>query len=91
MHIGVNVSRSFLRYTYVLLRSIFENHRDFSVQVYVFSGNVEEADLADIKELASSFGGGDSSPESRRSARSENIPQSFSRSSRLHAYLLFHV
>ena len=58
MNIGVNVTRSFLRYTYVLLRSIFENHRDFSVQVYVFSGNVEEVDLADIKELASFFGGG---------------------------------
>ena len=50
MNIGVNVSRSFLRYTYVLLQSIFENHRDLSVQVYVFSGNVEEADLAAKKE-----------------------------------------
>lgn len=57
MHIGLNLTRSFLKYAYVLIQSILENNRDSHVTVHIFSGNIEEGDLGDVQCMASAMGG----------------------------------
>ena len=57
MNVGLNITKDFVKYSYVLLRSIFQNNRDYQIHVYIFSGNICEDDLTDIKELASSYDG----------------------------------
>ena len=57
MNIGLNMTKTFIKYSYVLLKSIFENNIDYNVHIYVFSGNIEKNDLSDIKDLATYYGG----------------------------------
>lgn len=57
MNIGINITRSFLKYAYVLIQSIMENNQDSRVELYVFSGNIEEEDLRDMRALVRIWGG----------------------------------
>lgn len=57
MNIGLNITKDFVKYSYVLLMSIFENNRDYEVNVYIFSGNIEENDLAEMKKMAAIYDG----------------------------------
>lgn len=55
MHVAIHVTQGFLRYSYVMLQSLFESDPDVRFHVHVFSGNIEEADLADMRKMAASF------------------------------------
>lgn len=56
MNIAVAVDEKFIRYACVMLTSVFENHLEKEVQVFVLYGQIAEAKLEPFKVLAETYG-----------------------------------
>ena len=57
MNIGLNITRSFLKYAYVLVKSILDNNPDEEICFYIFSANIKAEDLDLLCELVESHNG----------------------------------
>lgn len=57
MNIGFDITRGYLKYTYVLVKSILENNPDEEICFYIFSANIKAEDLDVLCELVESHNG----------------------------------
>lgn len=57
MNIGFNLTRQYLKYTYVLVKSILESNPDEEICFYIYSANIEVPDLDLMCELVESHNG----------------------------------
>ncbi len=57
MNIGLNITRYFVKYAYVLLESIIENNKQEEIHLFIFSTNIEESDLYFMRELMEKHNG----------------------------------
>ncbi len=55
MNIAIALNRPFLRYGYVMLTSVFENHKDIDLNIYVLHRDITDEDFADYKKLAEEY------------------------------------
>lgn len=57
MNIGFNLTRQYLKYTYVLVKSILESNPDEEICFYIYSANIEVPDLDLMCELVENHNG----------------------------------
>jgi len=55
MNIAIAVNEKFIKYACVMLTSVFENHRDRELQVFVLYGQAGEEELEHFRDLASRY------------------------------------
>ena len=55
MNIAVAVDEKFVKYSCVMLTSLFENHRDREIQVFVLYGQIDETQLKYFADLADRY------------------------------------
>lgn len=57
MNIGFDITRGYLKYTYVLVKSILDNNTEEEICFYIFSANITVEDLEPLCELVESHNG----------------------------------
>lgn len=55
MNIAVATNISFLRYTYVMLTSLFENNRDSAINVYLLYRDIPDEHFSDFRDLSQKY------------------------------------